>query len=161
MSHDALWPRYTSPDDLAVIESVPLAERGLPASTYAVLEGAAALLPDRPSVTVLPEAARRRDPVRRNFGELLTDVTRMANLFFDLGVRRDTAVALISPNCDQLITATLAAQLAGIAALSTAVFGPTTSSGSSRLRAHGFWSLRRLNSTRTAGRWPNCESTKG
>jgi fatty-acyl-CoA synthase len=34
----------------------------------------------------------------------------------DLGIQRHNAVAIISPNCDELITATLAAQLAGIAA---------------------------------------------
>jgi fatty-acyl-CoA synthase len=47
---------------------------------------------------------------------LLADVHRTANMLRDLGIGRHDAVALISPNCDDLITATLAAQLAGIAA---------------------------------------------
>ena len=41
---------------------------------------------------------------------------RYANLLHELGVRRTDAVALMAPNCAELITATLAAQLAGIAA---------------------------------------------
>ena len=54
--------------------------------------------------------------MRRTFGELLADVHRYANALHALGVRRGDAVALMSPNCAELITATLAAQLAGIAA---------------------------------------------
>ena len=37
-------------------------------------------------------------------------------MFHALGVRRTDGVALLAPNCDELITATLAAELAGIAA---------------------------------------------
>ena len=116
MSENCLWPSYASPDDLAEIESIPLSERGLPDSTYEVLVRAAALWPDRTAVTVLPEACRWQQPTRRTYGELLEDVNRTANLLRDFGVEPHSAVALIAPNCDELITATLAAQLAGIAA---------------------------------------------
>jgi fatty-acyl-CoA synthase len=113
---DLLWPRYSDPADIVAIESIPLAERGLPESTYAALERAAALWPERRAVTVLPDATRWTEPTYRTFGELLADVHKTANMLRDLGVQRHDAVALISPNCDELITATLAAQLAGIAA---------------------------------------------
>jgi fatty-acyl-CoA synthase len=53
-----LWPRYAEPGDLRAIESIPLAERGLPQSTYALLARAAHLWPDRVALTVLREAAR-------------------------------------------------------------------------------------------------------
>jgi fatty-acyl-CoA synthase len=113
---ELLWPRYASPADLKEIESIPLTHRGLPESTYALLARAAALWPERIAVTVLPDATRWTEPTHRTFGELLTDVHKTANLLRDLGVKRHDAVAIISPNCDELITATLAAQLAGIAA---------------------------------------------
>jgi fatty-acyl-CoA synthase len=115
-TEDLRWPRYDSPDDLAAIEAVPLAERGLPDSTYALLRRAATLWPDRPALCVLPGADRWDQPVSATFAELLTDVHRTANLLRDLGVERHSAVALIAPNCAELITATLAAQLAGVAA---------------------------------------------
>ena len=41
---------------------------------------------------------------------------RYANVLHALGVRRTDGVALLAPNCDELVTATLAAELAGIAA---------------------------------------------
>jgi fatty-acyl-CoA synthase len=113
---DLLWPRYATPYDLKAIESIPLADRGLPGSTYELVTRAAALWPNRTALTVLPDAARWAEPTRRTYAELLADVHRTANMLYDLGVRRHDAVALISPNCDGLITATLAAQLAGIAA---------------------------------------------
>jgi fatty-acyl-CoA synthase len=116
MTEDLLWPDYAGPDDLAAIEAVPLEARGLPASTYALLARAATTWPDRTAISVLPEAARWREPVHRTFAELLADVHRYANLFHELGVRRTDAVALMSPNCAELVPATLAAQLAGIAA---------------------------------------------
>ena len=111
-----LWPDYATPNDLAAIEAVPLDARGLPESTYALLARAATRWPDRTALTVLPDAAHWREPQRSTFAELLADVHRHANLFHDLGIRRDDAVALMAPNCAELITATLAAQLAGIAA---------------------------------------------
>ena len=116
MTEDLLWPDYATPNDLAAIEAVLLDARDLPESTYALLARAATRWPVRTAITVLPDAAHWREPQRRTFAELLADVHRHANLFHDLGIRRDDAVALMSPNCAELITATLAAQLAGIAA---------------------------------------------
>ena len=113
---DLLWPRYAEPADLAAIEAVPLVARGLAESTYALLARAATRWPDRTAITVLPDADHWPEPLRRTYAELLADVHRSANLLHRLGVRRGDAVALLAPNCAELITATLAAQLAGIAA---------------------------------------------
>ncbi|WP_262286346.1 acyl-CoA synthetase [Micromonospora sp. MA102] len=116
MTGPLLWPDYATPADLAAIEAVPLEARGLPESTYGLLARAATRWPDRTAISVLPDAARWHEPLHRTFAELLADVHRYANLLHDLGVRRDDAVALTAPNCAELITATLATQLAGIAA---------------------------------------------
>ncbi|MFC0447233.1 acyl-CoA synthetase [Rhodococcus jostii] len=116
MTACTLWPTYDHPDDLPEIETVPLESRGLPTSTYHLLARAANLWPDRTALTVLPGAARWREPVHRTYAQLLADVHRSANMLHAHGLRRDDAVALMSPNCAELITATLAAQVAGIAA---------------------------------------------
>jgi fatty-acyl-CoA synthase len=112
---DLLWPTYDGPGDLAAIEAVPLAERGLPGTTYELLIRAADLWPDRVALTVLPDGDRWQLSSDRTFAELLADVHRYANVLHALGVRRPDGVALLAPNCDELITATLAAELAGIA----------------------------------------------
>ena len=113
---DLLWPSYDGPGDLAAIEAVPLADRGLPGTTYELLVRAAGLWPDRVALSVLPDGERWEHPAERTFAELLSDVHRYANVFHALGVRRTDGVALLAPNCDELVTATLAAELAGIAA---------------------------------------------
>lgn len=111
-----LWPAYDGPDDLPRIEAIPLADRGLPGTTYELVARAADLWPDRVALSVLPDGEHWQEPVERTFAELLADVHRCANVFHSLGVRRGDGVALLAPNTDELITATLAAELAGIAA---------------------------------------------
>lgn len=110
-----LWPRYERPEDLPGVEVIPLAERGLPDSTYSLLLRAATLWPHRNALTVIPDADRWQAPLKRSYDELLGEVHRYANVLHSLGVRRHDVVALIAPNCADLIPATLAAQLAGIA----------------------------------------------
>jgi len=116
MSDLLLWPVYAGPGDLSAIEGVPLSFRGLPGTTYDLLVRAAARWPDRVAVSVLRDAARWEHPVRRTFTDLLADVRAFANVLHAVGVRRGDAVALLSPNCEELVPATLAAQLAGVAA---------------------------------------------
>lgn len=113
---DLLWPTYDGPGDLPVIETVPLADRGLPGTTYELLVRAAGLWPERVALSVLPDGERWEHPAERTYAELLADVHRHANVLHALGVRRTDTVALLAPNCDELVTATLAVQLAGIAA---------------------------------------------
>ena len=113
---DLLWPTYDAPGDLPAIEAVPLADRGLPGTTYELLVRAATLWPERVALSVLPDGERWEHPTERTYAELLMDVHRYANVLHGLGVRRTDGVALLAPNCDELVTATLAAELAGIAA---------------------------------------------
>lgn len=117
------WPAHGSPADVPAIEAVPLAERGLPATTYELLRHAAALRDagtdmgaDRADLLVLPDAARWEEPEGISYAGLLADVHRVANALHRRGVRRTDAVTLLSPNCAQLVPALLGAQLAGIAA---------------------------------------------
>ena len=112
----ASWPRYDGPDDLAAIEAVPLSERGLPESTYALLQRAGARYPDRPAVTLLPSAARWEEPSTWTFASLLERVHRIGNALSELGVGRRDAVGVLCPNTGDVFAATLAAQAVGIAA---------------------------------------------
>ena len=84
----SLWPRFSAPADLAEVERIPLSQRGLPASTYELVTRAAELWPDRPAVSVLPDAEHFHTPLVRTFGELACDVHRAAAVLVGLGVRR-------------------------------------------------------------------------
>lgn len=113
---DLMWPSHSSPDDIQAIEAIPLAERGLPGSTYASLERAAKLWPERLAVTVLPSAEDYLNGERQTYAQLFAKTNQVANALASLGVHRGAAVGLLSPNTAELITALLGAQAVGIAA---------------------------------------------
>ena len=115
-SNDLLWPACDEPDDLARIEAIPLADRGLPETTYELVVRAAAMWPDQAAMSFIPDAEHWEETSTRTFAELADDVHRAAHVLSGLGVGRRDAVALLSPNCEQLVTAILAAEAVGVAA---------------------------------------------
>ena len=112
--NELLWPSSHGPSDLAEVERVPLSERGLPASTYELVRRAAELWPDRPAVSVLPNAELFHTPFVRTFAELAGDVHRAAAVLTELGVSRSDAVAVVSVNCAEMLPLLLAAEAVGI-----------------------------------------------
>jgi fatty-acyl-CoA synthase len=114
MSDDRLWPSFAGPSDLDAVERLPLRERGLPPSTYALVRRAADLWPDRPAVSVLPGAERFHAPATRTFAQLAGDVHRAAAVLAELGVGRGEAVAVASVNCAELLALLLAAEAVGV-----------------------------------------------
>jgi fatty-acyl-CoA synthase len=111
---ELLWPPAGGPSDLAEIERIPLEQRGLPASTYELVTRAAELWPDRPAVSVLPDAEQWETPLTRTFSELAGDVHRAAGALSEAGVGRGDAVAVISVNCAEMLPLLLAAEAVGI-----------------------------------------------
>ena len=114
VENELLWPEFHGPSDLAAVERVPLTERGLPASTYEIVLRAARLWPDRPAVSVLPNAEAFHTPFVRTFAELAGDVHRAAAVLTQLGVGRGDAVAVVSVNCAEMLPLLLAAEAVGI-----------------------------------------------
>lgn len=113
---EVLWPRYAGPADLASVEEVPLQVRGLPASVFEIVRGAARDHPDTPAHLTLVDGAAWEAPVVRTHGVLLAEVTATANAFAALGVGRTDTVAILSVNTAELVPTLLAAETAGIAA---------------------------------------------
>ena len=70
------------------------------------------LWPDRPAVSVLPDAESFHTPLVRTFAELAGDVHRAAAVLAGLGVERGDAVAVVSVNCAELLALLLAAEAA-------------------------------------------------
>jgi len=66
---DLLWPAYDGPEDLTAIETVPLTDRGLPATTYDIVSRAAATWGDRPATSCLTDAAHWQTPSVQTFAE--------------------------------------------------------------------------------------------
>lgn len=109
------WPVLAAPDDVERIEAIALSARGLPATTHEVLVRAADRWPDRVAISVMPDASRWADAVSATYAELLALTDRIARALARRGVRADTPVGIVAPNCFQLVPAMLGAQAAGIA----------------------------------------------
>lgn len=117
MSHHTEGPRplVLTPDDLPLVEAVPLAERGLPRSTHELLTRSADRHGDAPALHLLGEGRPWRDAETWTFTELLRRVHQAANAYLEAGLAPGETVALLLPNGGQAFAAFLAAQAVGIA----------------------------------------------
>jgi fatty-acyl-CoA synthase len=97
------------------IEQIPLESRGLPSSTYALLERAAEKWPYIPSVSFIPAAQAWNTPITLTFGGLRARVTQVANAMSRLGITRTDAVGILTPNTSEAFIALLASEAVGIA----------------------------------------------
>ncbi|GAA2212501.1 acyl-CoA synthetase [Nonomuraea monospora] len=113
MSHhtDGDRPLVLVPEDLPLVEAVPLAERDLPASTYELLARTATATPDAPALHLLGEGAE----TTWTYGELLRRVHQAANLYASLGLTPGGTVGLLLPNSGHTYAALLGAQAVGVA----------------------------------------------
>jgi fatty-acyl-CoA synthase len=110
-------PLVLGPEDLPLIERVPLAERDLPASTYDLVARTARTHPGAPALHLLGENGRHwSEPDTWTYADLLRNVHRTANLFTELGLGDGGVVGLLMPSTGMTYAALLAAQATGIAA---------------------------------------------
>ncbi|SMF99473.1 acyl-CoA synthetase [Burkholderia singularis] len=99
-------------DVVAIEASGPPAD--LPASTYEMICRGAALDPSAPALSFFLRADDHRNAVRWSYRELVHDITRTANFFARVGVRRDTVVAYILPNLPETHFVIWGGEAAGI-----------------------------------------------
>lgn len=113
---DGPRPLILEPADVARIEAVPLADRGLPPNTYELLRRTVQATPDAPALHLLGEDDRpwREAPVW-TYAELLRRVHRAANTFTAHGLPPGGVVGLMLPNSGWMYAALLAAETVGIA----------------------------------------------
>ncbi|CAD0187235.1 Long-chain-fatty-acid--CoA ligase [Ruegeria sp. THAF57] len=83
-------------------------------SIYHMLSSVAASAPDNKALSFQITSDPKDKVETLTYAELLAQVTQMANLFHELGVGKDDAVALILPNSNETVVATLAAMCVGI-----------------------------------------------
>jgi len=82
---------------------------------YQVLAANAALHGDRDALTVLTSADPAQPAATRTHAELLTDVTRAANLFSRLGAERGTVISILSRTHPEVPALIWGAEVAGVA----------------------------------------------
>ncbi|MFI0454484.1 acyl-CoA synthetase, partial [Actinomadura sp. 6N118] len=109
-------PLVLTPEDLSVIEAVPLSERDLPASTYELLSRTADAHPGRPALYLLGENGLPwRNAPCWTYRTLLGRIHQAANTYLALGLPEGGVVALMLPNLGDTYAALFGAQAIGIA----------------------------------------------
>ena len=110
--------KYTIPirdhKDIESLEKQPYDELVTAKSVYDLFTATATLFPDRPGLTVLPSGNLDDAAHTRSNRELLQEVTRVANMMYDMITRKDGAAAIISPTYDQIPATIWGTQTAGI-----------------------------------------------
>ena len=100
--------------DIEEIERVPLAERQLPESTYAMIRQSALTSPDRPALVFFPDGEHYQASVQVTYRQLLGRIHQVANMLSELGVGPNDVVSLLLPNLPQTHFALWGAEVAGI-----------------------------------------------
>ncbi|MFE9687236.1 acyl-CoA synthetase [Streptomyces sp. NPDC006285] len=109
-------PLVLEPADLARVEAVPLAERGLPTTTYELLTRSAARYGPHPALHLLGErGAPWNKPETWTYDDLLARVHQAANVYLSLGLKAGGVVGLVLPNTGLTYAALLGAQTVGVA----------------------------------------------
>lgn len=101
-------------NDIEHIEQVPLVERGLASSTYEALKRTAELSPNAPALSFFADAASFRNTHHWSYAELVEDITRAANAFYDLGITPGEVLAFILPNLPETHFTIWGGEAAGI-----------------------------------------------
>jgi fatty-acyl-CoA synthase len=100
--------------DIRDIESVPLAQRDLPGSTFEMLQAGAAKDPDASALSFILDAEHYKDVWSCTHRELMAHVTKAANCFRRLGVEREDVVAFLLPNLPETYFTIWGGEAAGI-----------------------------------------------
>ncbi|HMO48644.1 MAG TPA: AMP-binding protein [Rubrivivax sp.] len=101
--------------DVQRFESVPLAERRLPPSTYEMLMDGCAIDPAKVAIHFFTDGCRPVETARRvTYGELRTKLNQTANLLCELGIGKDDVVSVLMPAVPEALFALWGAQAAGI-----------------------------------------------
>ncbi|GAB3099588.1 acyl-CoA synthetase [Aestuariicella hydrocarbonica] len=106
--------KMTGIDALQQLEATPWGDYPLPASTYAMLQGAAESFGDGIALRFLAQGTPEEDCQAYTFKELLSCVTQTANALHGLGVGATDCVSMLLPNLPQTVFAIWGSEAAGI-----------------------------------------------
>ncbi len=103
-----------TPADVRALETLPLAQRIQPRSTYELIRNSAAAFGDKTALTFLPTAEPGGPAVRWTYAQLLRGVHQTANALHRLGLQSGEAVAVLLPGCLEYHLALWGGAAAGI-----------------------------------------------
>lgn len=116
--------RIRSEQDVAELERVPYEELVTSRNIYEVFEAVAHHHGDRPALTVLQSGDLSDSVDSFTYRELLGEITRAANMFHELGVRRSGVVSILARTHTRVPALIWGAETAGIASCINYLLAP-------------------------------------
>lgn len=107
-------PRVRTLADIIAFEHIPLEQRALPQSTYAMLCQAAAITPGRTALYYFADADRYDEGIHISYAQLIARIHQTANLLSDLGIGPHDVISLLLPNTPQAQYVLWGAEASGI-----------------------------------------------
>ena len=99
--------------DIEALETIPLAERGLPTSTYDMIRLGAAQNLDATALIFFLQGTAYQRSARFTFRQAIANIDKAANLFESLGVSARDTVSLILPNVPEMLWSIWGSEAAG------------------------------------------------
>lgn len=84
--------------DVEEIEKTPIEQRLTAFNTYDMIKQGAAIDPDAPAISFFMSGETFDSPMQINYRDFLAQITRTANLFYDLGIGPKDVVSYLLPN---------------------------------------------------------------
>ncbi len=117
---------FASLADIEAFEMTPLADRKLPATTYAAIQRTAAAHPELPALIFFLQGTAFQHEVTFTFRDFLGKLTQTANMFHALGVGPQDTVSFVLPNLPQTYFTLYGGEAAGIANPINPLLEPST-----------------------------------
>jgi len=104
---------WTTADEKASVEAVPIAERWQVETVYEMLSATAARHPARPAMSFQIKSGPKDKAETVDWRTLRAQATQTANLLHSLGVGPDDVVAYLLPNCPETVLTLVGGMTAG------------------------------------------------
>jgi fatty-acyl-CoA synthase len=90
--------KFRDISDIETFESIPIEKRMDVFNTFDLLKKGASINPDGPAISFFLSGESYDQPMQVTYRELMTNITRTANLFHDLGVGPKDVISYLLPN---------------------------------------------------------------
>jgi fatty-acyl-CoA synthase len=112
--------------DIEAMEKTPINERLTALNTYDLLKHGAAINPEAPAISFFLTGEGYASPLQISYWDFLSNITRAANLFHDLGVGPKDVISYLLPNLPETHYVLWGGEAAGIVNPINSLLAPAT-----------------------------------
>jgi fatty-acyl-CoA synthase len=112
--------------DVEAMEKIPIKERLTALTTYDLLKNGAAINPDAPAISFFLTGEGYASPLQISYRDFISNITRAANLFHDMGIGPKDVISYLLPNLPETHYVLWGGEAAGIVNPINSLLAPAT-----------------------------------